>query len=161
MLFIPAIPVWILSSLSVFIFFETAGVLTSALIFFSIFVAFVIYAKIVIPRLTKANGEGRLYEYFMEIQLHDKTFQIYYKDINQLEFSPTLGKRRVPYILIAEKEWQLKISMVQLLSYLDAETVRFEALFHAIRKKMNRDVEKHERLIFGISECITYRAIPQ
>ena len=154
-LFILGILVWILSSFSVAFLFGTVGIFST----FIIFTIFAVFMKCVLPRLTKANGEGRLYENFMEIQLHDETTQIYYKDIYQLEFNPTWNNRQVPYILVAKKNNKLKISVVWLTTYIDVETIRLEKLFHAIRKQANLDVKEYKYYRLG-NLITTYKAVP-
>lgn len=162
-LFALAIIVWLISSVTVVVIsIRNDGPFVGFA--FVVFAAFGVFVNFVMPALTKANGEGRLYDDYMELQLHKETARIYYKDIRRLEFSPSWGKRHTPYIFFEEDDGHLKISMVQSHSFthLDSEKACFEALFHAVRKKLNRDVKKYEKpTFFDDSECIVYMAVPR
>ena len=99
-------PVWMLSTIGLVAYFMDYGVAVGMLATFGIVPIFCFYMYSVMPRLARANGEARLYEDFMELQLRNKTYQIYYKDIYRLKFCPEWYRGYSPRAYFQPCKWQ-------------------------------------------------------
>jgi len=165
-LLITAIPAWIIISVCFVLLVGLAGLVGAWILA----IAMGVYVVLVVPELVKANGEARLYENHIQIKLYKEIVKIHYKNILVLEFSPnhfspnhfspTHGGYQAPYILIVGKSGKrLQIQMDKMANLDKLMTARYEALFHAIRERMNWDYDKRVSKFINIESAI-YRAVP-